>query len=41
MPAAPAIKQAIRIKAAAFGEKPPFRSDDLDEGSMLYNDENN
>ena len=39
MPAAPAMKQAIKVKAAAFGEKPPFTSDDLDDGSMLYKDE--
>ena len=39
MPAAPARKQAIKVHAAAFGEKPPLMRDDLEEGSMLYREE--
>jgi len=39
MPAAPARKHAIKVQAAAFGEKPPLMSDDLEDGSMLYKEE--
>lgn len=39
MPAAPTRKQAIKVQAAAFGEKPPLMRDDLEDGSMLYSEE--
>lgn len=40
MPITPPRKQAIKIHAAAFGEWPPFWSEFLADGSMLYSDEN-